>query len=362
MTLDLDEYRERLEARFGKSREISRNLIQRAQRAPRRVVFPEGSHPRILRVAAHLVEEGIARPILLGKTGEILQTAERLDVSLEGVELIRPREHPKRKAYVEELYRQRQRKGLTLPDADLLLRNYNYFGTMMVHMGDAEGLVSGVTQHYPDVIRPALQIIGPRPGLTRVCGVYCVIARKKCYFFADTTVNIQPDAADLAEIAILAAGVAREFGFEPKVAMLSFSSFGSVRHEVVQRVREAVEIVRRRAPRLAIDGEMQLEPAIAPEIAQQLFPFSPIRGDANVLIFPDLQSGNLGYKLVQRMGGAETIGPILAGLARPVHVLSQTSDDNEIINMTAIAVVESQSIDGDGARPGLDPVLAEVRV
>jgi malate dehydrogenase (oxaloacetate-decarboxylating)(NADP+) len=359
ISVDLDEYRERLEARLGKSREISRNLIQRAKRAPKRIVFPEGSHPRIVRVAAHLVEEGIARPILLGKTGEILQVAERLDIPLDGIELIRPREHPKRKAYVQELYRLRQRKGLTLPDADFLMRNYNYFGTMMVHMGDAEGLVSGVAQHYPETIRPALQIIGPRPGLTRVCGVYCVIARKKCYFFADTTVNIQPDAADLAQIAILAAGVAREFGFEPRIAMLSFSSFGSVKHEVVARVREAVEIVRARAPQLVIEGEMQLEPAIDPEIAQQLFPFSRIRGDANVLIFPDLQSGNLGYKLIQRLGGAETIGPILAGLNQPVHVVSQTSDDNEVINMTAIAVVEAQTREGEVPRPAVEPILVE---
>jgi malate dehydrogenase (oxaloacetate-decarboxylating)(NADP+) len=359
ITLDLGPYRERLEARLGKSREISRNLIQRAKRAPQRIVFPEGSHPRILRVASHLVEEGVARPILLGKTAEIRQTAERLDLSLEGIELIRPREHPRRADYVAELYRLRQRKGLTLLDADFVLRNYNYFGTMMVHMGDAEGLVSGVAQHYPDTIRPALQIIGPRPGLTKVCGVYCILARKKCYFFADTTVNIQPDATDLAEIAILAAGVAREFGFEPRVAMLSFSSFGSVKHEVVERVRKAVEIVRARAPQLPIEGEMQLEPAIEPEIAQQLFPFSKIRGDANVLIFPDLQSGNLGYKLIQRLGGAETIGPILAGLAKPVHVVAQTSDDNEIINMTAIAVVEAQLRGGEGVRPWLEPLLTE---
>jgi len=280
----------------------------------------------------------------------------------EGIELIRPREYPKRKAYLDELYRLRQRKGLTLPDADFLLRNYNYFGTMMVHMGDADGLVSGVTQHYPDVIRPALQIIGPRPGLTRVCGVYCVIARKKCYFFADTTVNIQPDAAELAEIAILAAGVAREFGFEPRIAMLSFSSFGSVQHEVVERVRRAVEMVRRLAPQLTIEGDMQLEPAIDPEIARELFPFSRIRGDANVLIFPDLQSGNLGYKLLQRLGGAETFGPILAGLAKPVHVVAQTSDDNEIINMTAIAVVEAQLREGEVARADGPAILEEMRV
>jgi malate dehydrogenase (oxaloacetate-decarboxylating)(NADP+) len=322
-------------------------------------VFPEGSHPRILRVATHLVEEGMARPILLGKPEEIQRTARHLEISLDGIEIIRPSAYPKRDAYVEELYRLRQRKGLTWRDADLLIRNHNYFGTMMVHLGDADGLVSGVTQHYPDTIRPALQVIGLRPGLTRVCGVFCILTRNRCFFFADTTVNIQPTSEELAEIAILGAGVAREFGFEPRIAMLSFSSFGSAKHPVVEVVRRAVEIVRKRDPRLTIEGEMQLEPAIDSEIAQQHFPFSRIQGDANVLVFPDLHSGNLGYKLMQRIGGAETIGPILTGLAKPVHIVAPTSDDNEIINITAIAVVEAQIRTGETDRAKAPPVMAE---
>jgi malate dehydrogenase (oxaloacetate-decarboxylating)(NADP+) len=205
LTLDLAEYRDRLEARLGKSREVARTLINRARRDPRRIVFPEGTHPRILRVATHAVEEGMALPILLGDPEEIHRVARHLEISLEGIEIVHPRRHPRREAYIEELYRMRQRKGLTHKDADLLMRNPNYFGAMMVQMGEADGLVSGVSQHYPDTIRPALQIIGLRPGLTRVCGVYCIIARKKCYFFADTTVNIQPTAEELAEIAVLAA-------------------------------------------------------------------------------------------------------------------------------------------------------------
>ncbi|HEU4335163.1 MAG TPA: NADP-dependent malic enzyme [Candidatus Eisenbacteria bacterium] len=342
LTLDLEEYRERLEARLGKSREIARAIIHRAIVDPRRIVFPEGSHPRILRVAAHLVSEGIAKPILLGKPDEIRATAEHLDVSLEGIDVVHPRSHPRRKAYVEELFRLRQRKGVTRRDAEHQMRDPNTFGTMMVQMGDADGLVSGVSQHYPETIRPALQIIGLRPGISRVCGVYLVIARGKCYFFADTTVNIQPTAEELAEIAILASGVAREFGFEPRVAMLSFSSFGSAKHPVVDTVRRAVEIVRRRAPGLSIDGEMQVEPAIDAAAAAEHYPFSRIQGDANVLVFPDLHSGNIAYKLMQRLGGAETIGPILAGLAKPVHILSRASDDNEIIHIASIAVVEAQ--------------------
>ncbi|HEX7077408.1 MAG TPA: NADP-dependent malic enzyme [Candidatus Eisenbacteria bacterium] len=359
VTIDVDAYRERLEARFGKSREIARALVNRAKRAPRRVVFPEGTHPRILRVAAHLVEERVARPVLLGDAEEILRVAGHLEIPVDGIEIVDPAHDLNRSAYVEELYRMRQRKGLTHSDAERLMRNPNYFGTMMVHLGNADGLVSGVSQHYPDTIRPALQIIGLKPGLTRVCGIYCIIARKKCYFFADTTVNIEPTAEELAEIAILAAGVAREFGYDPRVAMLSFSSFGSVKHPVVETVRKATEIVRARAPHLPVEGEMQLEPAIDPEMARQQFPFSRIQGDANVLIFPDLQSGNLAYKLMQRLGNAETIGPILTGLAKPVHIVSQASDDNEVINIAAIAVVEAQILAGEHERHPFSPAMAE---
>ena len=342
LKFDIETYKEKLEARLGKSREVARTLINKAKTAPKRIVFPEGSHHRILRVATHLVEEKIARPILLGKTEEIQKMAEHLDLSLDGIEVVQPKEYPKREEYISEFYRLRQRKGLTRKDAEFLMRNYNYFGAMMVKLGDADSLVSGVTQHYPDVIRPALQIIGLRPGLTRVCGVYCVIAKKMCYFFADTTVNIQPNAEELAEIAILAAEVAREFNFQPKVAMLSFSNFGSVKHPLVDIVVKATRIVRQKAPDLEIEGEMQLETAVVPEVAREYFPFSRIQGDANVLIFPDLHSGNIAYKLMQRLGGAETIGPILTGLAKPVQVVAQGSDDNEIINIAALAVVETQ--------------------
>lgn len=342
LKIDLEEYKERLEARLGKSREVARTLINKAKTSPKRIVFPEGSHPRILRVATHLVEEKIARPILLGKISDIQRMAEELDLSLDGIDVISPKDYPKRETYVDELYQLRQRKGLTKRDAEFLIRNYNYFAAMMVKLGEADGLVAGLGQHYPDVIRPALQIIGLRFGCTKVCGVYCIIAKKKCYFFADTTVNIQPNADELAEIAILAAGVAREFNFEPRVAMLSFSSFGAVKHPVVDIVSRATQIVRHKAPELPIDGEMQLEVAVSPEVAGEHFPFSKIQGDANVLVFPDLHSGNLAYKLMQRLGGAETIGPILTGLAKPVQVVAQAADDNEIINIAAIAVVETQ--------------------
>jgi len=359
LSIDAEAYRDTLEARLGPSREVARTLINRARRRLQRIVFPEGGHPRVLRVASRLVEEGIAKPILLAREHDVERTARRLEVSLDGITVIRPLEHPRRASYAEELHHLRQRKGVTRSDAEILMHDPNYFGAMMVRMSDADGLVSGVTQHYPDTIRPALQIIGLRPGITRVCGVFCVIARRRCFFFADTTVNIQPTAPELAEIAILAAGVAREFGFEPRVAMLSFSSFGSARHPVVDVVRQATEMVKRRMPDLPIDGEMQLEPAIDPALAEQHFPFSTIRGDANVLVFPDLQSGNLGYKLMQRLGGAETIGPILTGLAQPVHLVSPTSDDTEMLQITAIAAVEAQMREDErlrGRHPRFEPV------
>ncbi len=340
--INLEEYKNNLEARLGKSREVMRIVINKAKKSPKKIVFPEGTNPKILKAAHHIIEENIATPILLGEAGKIKRLAEELDLSLAGVELIFPKNFPRKAQYTQELYRLRQRKGVTLREAEQLLENYNYFGAMMVHMGDADGLVSGLTQHYPDTIRPALQIIGIRPGLSRVCGIFGILAKKKCYFFADTTVNIQSNSEELAEIAIQASEVAKQFNLEPKVAMLSFSNFGSAKHPLVDLVRKATEIVKKKAPELEIEGEMQVETAVVPEVAAEHFPFSKIQGDANVLIFPDLQSGNIAYKLIQRLGGAEVFGPILTGMAKPVHVLHQASDENDIINITAIAVVDAQ--------------------
>ncbi|EQB63119.1 MAG: hypothetical protein RBG1_1C00001G0698 [candidate division Zixibacteria bacterium RBG-1] len=342
LKINLLEYKETLEARLGKSREVIRIVINKAKKSPKRIVFPEGTHPKILRAAHHITEENIATPILLGEPESIKNLAKELDVSLSGVELILPSCHPRLNEYKQELYRLRQRKGVTLKEAEQLLKNYNYFGAMMVHMGDADGLVSGLTQHYPDTIRPALQIIGMKPGLTKVCGIFGIIAKKKCFFFADTTVNIQPNSEELAEIALQAAEVAKQFNIQPKVAMLSFSNFGSAKHPLVDLVRQATQIVKQKAAYLEIEGEMQVETAVVPEVAGEHFPFSRIKGDANVLIFPDLQAGNIAYKLMQRLGGAEVFGPILSGMDKPVHVLHQASDENDIINITAIAVADAQ--------------------
>ena len=221
--------------------------------------------------------------------------------------------------------------------------NHTTFGALMVRKGEADALIGGLTQHYPDTIRPALQVIASRPGLRKVSGVYVLITpRGDIYFLADATVNIEPSAEDLAEIAICAAETARRFGQEPRVALLSFSNFGSTRHPLAEKVARAVTLVRERAPGLMVDGEMQADTAVVPEIIEQDYPFSTLKGGANVLVFPNLESGNVAYKLLARIGGAEAIGPILMGLSKPVHVLQRGAEVNDIVNMAAIAVVDAQ--------------------
>jgi malate dehydrogenase (oxaloacetate-decarboxylating)(NADP+) len=220
--------------------------------------------------------------------------------------------------------------------------NPNYFGAMMLHLGEADGFVAGVSQHYPETIRPALQIIRTRANVHRVCGVYVIITKKEVYFFADTTVNIEPAAEELAEIATLAAEVAREFNVEPRVAMLSFSNFGSTRHPLTEKVRVATELVKQQFPELMVDGEMMADTAVVPEIIEEEYQFSSLKGGANVLVFPDLGAANIAYKLMMRIGGAEALGPILMGLSKPVHVLQRGATVEEIVNMAAIAVVHAQ--------------------
>jgi malate dehydrogenase (oxaloacetate-decarboxylating)(NADP+) len=232
---------------------------------------------------------------------------------------------------------------VTPSEAEELIQNRAVFGSMMVRVGDADALIGGLTQHYPETLRPALQVISVREGLRRVCGMYVLITPPgQIYFLADATVNIEPTAQDLAEIAMEAAEAARGFDVEPRVAMLSFSNFGSARHPLSEKVREAVEIIRRRAPDLVVDGEMQADTAVVPRIVDERYPFSSLKGGANVLIFPNLEAGNIAYKLLQRIGGAETIGPILRGLSRPVHVLQRGDEVSDIVNMAAIAVVDAQ--------------------
>ncbi len=341
--VDLDQYREQLEQRLGVLHKVTRLMVHKARAKPMRVVFPEGEHPSILRACHILAEERIARPILLGDARIIRQRASSLDLDLDEVEIVDPAASPARDEYVEELYRLRQRRGVTLKEARALIANRNYFGAAMVHVGDADALVSGVSQHYPDTIRPALQVITVREGIHKVSGLYVVITRRgEIYFLADTTVNIDPSAEDLAEIALCAAETARRFDVTPRVALLSFSDFGSTKHPLCEKVRRAVALAKEADPSLMIDGEMQADTAVVPGIVEEDYPFSTLRGGANVLIFPDLQSGNIAYKLLMRLGGADVIGPILTGLEKPVHVLQRGSEVEEIVNIAAIAVVDAQ--------------------
>jgi malate dehydrogenase (oxaloacetate-decarboxylating)(NADP+) len=341
--IDLEEYREQLARRLGRTYEVMQSVRHRAKAAPKRVVFSEGEHEKVLRASFRVLEEGIARPILLGRKTVIESKLKELDLGELHAEIIEPALSPRLDAYVEEFFRLRQRKGVTRSEARDLLLNNNYYGAMMVHMGDADGFLAGVAQHYPDTIRPALQVIGMRPDVHRVSGLYVIVTKREIYFFADTTVNIEPTAEELAEIALLAASTAREFDIEPRVAMLSFSNFGSTKHPLTEKVQRATELVKQKAPNLMVDGEMQADTAVVPEIIEHDYPFSALKGGANVLIFPDLDAGNIAYKLMMRIGEAEALGPLLMGMTKPVHVLQRGCEVEDIVNMAAIAVVHAQA-------------------
>jgi malate dehydrogenase (oxaloacetate-decarboxylating)(NADP+) len=349
---DFDQYRGRLEAMLGRGYEVMRPIMNLARRNPRRVVYPEGLDPRILRAAAHAAEEGIARPVLLGDPARIHARERELELELGGVEIVDPQESPDRESYAQRLFELRCRKGTTLLEARARLREPNYFGTMMVEAGHADALVSGVTQSYSWTIRPALQILPLRAGYRRAAGVYMLVLRDRTHFIADATVNIDPSAEDLAEIAFMAAEAAARFlPTPPRIAMVSFSNFGSTPHPSSDKVRRATELARARFPDLVIDGEMQADTALVPEIQSEYFPFCALGGRAaDVLVFANLEAANVAYKLVQRVAGAEAIGPILLGLSRSVHVLQRAASVNEIVHMTAVAVADALDREAAGRR------------
>jgi len=357
--VDIKAYREQLERRLGKAHAVSRTMIHKAQANPKQVVFPEGENEKILRACHTLVEEKIAKPILLGEKTAIQAKADELGVSLNGMKIVDPATSELREFYIQELFNLRQRRGVTLVEARRRIGDRNVFGSMMVHMGDAEALVSGVTQHFPDTIRPALQIVRMREGLHRVCGCYAMITRKgEIFFLADTSVNIEPTAEELVEIALCTVHMARRFNLTPRVAMLSFASFGAVEHPICTKVRKAVELLRYADPTLIVDGEISADDALSPEVIEHSYPFSALKGGANVLIFPDLASANIACKLVAKVSGGSIIGPILMGMSRPVHVLQQGAQVEEIVDVAAIAVVDAQEHDAyaTAARPQPEPL------
>ncbi|MDY0383912.1 NADP-dependent malic enzyme [Trichlorobacter sp.] len=342
---DMAKYIEHLESTQGKSKEIMRMIINKAKSDPKRIVFPEGDNEKILRAAQLLVDEGIASPILIGNSIKIRNKIDELGLNLDDIQIVDTENSKYTEPYSQELYRLRQRKGITESEARRIMRrkSRNHFGAMMVRMGDADAMLSGIDAHYPDTIRPALEVVGKRENLASVHGMYMMVFKKGIYFLADTTVEIEPSPEELAETAILAAENVKVFGVEPRVAMLSFSNFGSVQHPHSEKVRQAVQIVKERAPNLIVDGEMQADTAVVQELLDH-YSFSKLSSPANILIFPDLDAGNIAYKLLARLGGAEAIGPILMGMNKPVHVLQRGDDVNEIVNMAAIAVVDAQQI------------------
>ncbi|MFZ4827201.1 MAG: NADP-dependent malic enzyme [Phototrophicaceae bacterium] len=340
--LDLDVYRESLFARQGYSQQFRSDLITRAKNgAKKRILFAEGNHHKIIRAAAIIGDEGIAEPILLGNAEEIQHSIDELGLHFTP-QVIDMNNDPNRPTYVEALYKLRQRKGVTKTVADSMLRSRNYYGAMMVKAGFADVCISGLTSEYPQVIRPALQIVGTQPHIKHASGVYMLLVKSRVYFLTDATVNIDPDAPTLAEIAINAADFANSFGFKPRVAMLSFSNFGSAPHPDSTKVRDAVALIHERRPDLKVDGEMQADTAVVANIVDERYPFSTVR-DANVLVFPDLGSANIAYKLLHHLGDAQTIGPILLGMGAPIHVLQAGDDVEDIVSIAAVAVLDAQS-------------------
>lgn len=346
--LDMRQYRDSLEMLLGSTYTVMRGIKNRVKtgcpdgKNRPTIVFPEGENPKILRAAQAIREEGIAEPILIGNDQHIHKLIQELGLeeALKGVKTIRPSTSENLHEYALRFFEKRKRKGATLAMTHELMKQNNYFGAMMVEMGHADGLLNGISQSYPDTLRPAIQTIGVKPG-SRLAGIYMMIFKKRVLWFADTTVNIEPNAEELADIAIQTAELAKSFMVEePKVAMLSFSNFGSSLHANAVKVRQATEIVKRRAPGLVVDGEMQADTALKPEISKESFPFNQVPGNANILIFPDLQSGNIAYKLLSKMGSAEAIGPVLVGMNKPVFVLQQNSDVHDVVNMAAITAME----------------------
>jgi malate dehydrogenase (oxaloacetate-decarboxylating)(NADP+) len=350
--IDLDQYREELEARLGRARGVMRGIINRAVRDPRKVVLPEGEEPKVIRAAQVISDEGIAEPILLGNPENIARIARENAIPITDIVIEDPATSPRREQYAEYLWRRRQRKGLSMGEAHQLLYNGNYFGSVMVAHGDADALVSGVNMHYPETIRPALQVIGVHPKAEVVSGLYMLVFDKHVIFCGDTTVNIDPTAEQLAQIAFSAGRIVRTLGITPRIAMLSFSNFGSVRHPEAEKVARAVQLLRQRDPSIVVDGEMQADTALDQDLLRSAYPFSVLSERANVLIFPNLSAGNIAYKLLNHLGGATAIGPILVGMNRPVHVLERGAEVQDIVNMAAVAVMDAQSR-GTAGRPKL---------
>lgn len=342
---DWEAYNEELKARLGLDDKLMGTITNKAKSAPKRVVFAEADNYKILKAAQIVRDEGIAIPILLGNKGLINRIMLENELELDGVSIIDPLEELEKSAkFGEYLYKKRQRRGITLFEAKKLMRDRNYYGAAMVQFGEADALISGLTKDYPSTIKPALQVIGIEEGVNRVAGMYMMLTKKGPVFFGDTTVNENPSVDELVAITALLDNSVRKFNIQPRVAMLSYSNFGSNDGAVPEKVRQAVKILHEKHKDITVDGDMQANFAMNPDLLKDNYPFSTLVGaPANVLVFPNLESGNIAYKLLQEIGGAEAVGPILLGLNKPVHILQLGSSVREIVNMVTIAVVDVQT-------------------
>ena len=342
--LDWAGYEDQLRARLGVNQKLMNRLTSAARANPKRVVFAEADNYKILKAAQIVLDEGICTPILLAPPARIQAIARANSLDLEGCEIIDIlTDDTRRERYAELFYEKRQRRGITLSEGRRLLRERNYFAAMMVETGEADACITGLTKDYGQSIGPALRVIGVEEGVGRVAGMYIIQHRRGPFFFADTTVNINPTAEEMVDIIGLTARAVRFFDAEPRIAVISYSNFGSNAGELPAKTRRATKLAQARYPDLLIDGEMQANVALNPQLLQEQYGFSPLaEKGANTLIFPNVESGNVAYKVLQEIGGAEVIGPILMGMRKPVHILQLGASVREIVNMTAIAVVDAQ--------------------
>ncbi|MGB2371002.1 MAG: NADP-dependent malic enzyme [Flavobacteriales bacterium] len=343
---NFEEYAQELNKRLGLDNKLVRRITTKAKRNPKRIVFAEAEHYKILKAAQEVKDEGIAIPILLGREGRIRQLIEDNVLDLDDVQILDPKsdeQRERRNQFGQILFEKRKRKGMTLPEAQKLMRERNYFGSMMVDQGMADAFISGISRNYPSTLRPALQIIGTEEGVDKVAGMFILNTKKGTLFLADTTININPTAEELANIAMLTAKTVRRFNVVPRIALLSYSNFGSSMNSKVAKITEALNIINEAEPNLSVDGEIQADFALNKEKREQIFPFSDLKENANTLIFPNLESGNIAYKLMQEFDDVEAIGPILIGMKKPVHILQLGCSVREIVNMVTIAVIDAQT-------------------
>lgn len=348
---DWDAYKLELSQRLGLESQLFHSIVLKARKQPKKIVFPEGNNLKVLRAASEVCRDGIAQPILLGNADEIQTLISQNHLDLCNVQIIDSHSHANRDVrleFAEQIWQKRQRKGITKEEAYDLTFNRNYYGVMMVETGQADAMISGVTSHYGDVLSPALKLIGPKPGMNRISSMSIIMTKKRPLFFADTTVNLDPDVQTLVDTTLLTAEEVRKFNVEPVIAMVSYSNFGSVKlsekTKILAKVKQAIAVLHRDYPELIVDGEIQMDFALNKELRNKKFPFTKLENkDVNTIIFPNLTSGNIAHKLMCELGGAEVVGPIIMGMKKPVHVVPTECSVRDITNMATIAVLDAQS-------------------